>query len=207
MRRTGSAASTRRPQPSTAGWVTSGTLAGMPVNNIPARRPQRVRPGQARDGPGQPGTPVPAPPSLLRAGPGAHHPRPHRQRQLEEELALQRTALPGAAAPRRKTTFRCSPTSPGRGCDPAESPPVQTPFWIRPAGCSPLPPRWTASYSLREKVSLLQILEQIRRYMLPTPSALRPPCHHPRGRRGRHCVRGLRLLSGPGGQRAGARTP
>lgn len=96
-----------------------------------------------------------------------------------------------------------------RGCDPAESPPVQTALLDTANRLLSLAATLDGIVQVsREKVSLLQILEQIRRYMLQTLLPLRPPCHHPRGRRGRHCVRGLRLLGGPGGQpELGARTP
>ncbi|MFR4335937.1 MAG: hypothetical protein ACLT3D_08460 [Lawsonibacter sp.] len=50
-----------------------------------------------------------------------------RQRQLEEELALQRTALPGAAAPHEKQPSDARQPSPGPGLwVRPEVPPVQT---------------------------------------------------------------------------------
>ena len=124
-----------------------GTLAGMPVNNIqPAALSEcdqdrhetalanRVLQYQR----------LPLSSGQARAALIIHDLT--RQRQLEEELALQRTALQELRH-RMKNTFRCSPTSPGAGAVIRPSPHrCRPPFWIRPTGCSPWPPRWTASY-------------------------------------------------------------
>mgnify|MGYP002599128056 CR=1 FL=1 len=181
-----------------------GTLAGMPVNNIqPAALSEcdqdrhetalanRVLQYQR----------LPLSSGQARAALIIHDLT--RQRQLEEELALQRTALQELRHRMKNNLQMLANLTRSRGCDPAESPPVQTALLDTANRLLSLAATLDGIVQgSREKVSLLQILVHA-----PDPSALRPPCHHPRGRRGRHCVRGLRLLGGPGGQRAGAERP
>ena len=124
-----------------------GTLAGMPVNNIqPAALSECDQDGHetALANRVLQYQRLPLSSGQARAALIIHDLT--RQRQLEEELALQRTALQELRH-RMKTTFRCSPTSPGAGVVIRPSPRrCRPPFWIRPTGCSPWPPRWTASY-------------------------------------------------------------
>ena len=171
-----------------------GTLAGMPVNNIqPAALSEcdqdrhetalanRVLQYQR----------LPLSSGQARAALIIHDLT--RQRQLEEELALQRTALQELRHRMKNNLQMLANLTRSRGCDPAESPPVQTALLDTANRLLSLAATLDGIVQVsREKVSLLQILEQIRRYMLQTllPSARRVTIH-----------------GGPGGQRAGAERP
>ena len=103
-----------------------------------------------------------------------------RQRQLEEELALQRTALQELRHRMKNNLQMLANLTRSRGCDPAESPPVQTALLDTANRLLSLAATLDGIVQVsREKVSLLQILEQIRRYMLQTllPSARRVTIH------------------------------
>ena len=101
-------------------------------------------------------------------------------RQLEEELALQRTALQELRHRMKNNLQMLATLTRSRGCDPAESPPVQTALLDTANRLLSLAATLDGIVQVsREKVSLLQILEQIRRYMLQTllPSARRVTIH------------------------------
>ena len=158
-----------------------GTLAGMPVNNIqPAALSEcdqdrhetalanRVLQYQR----------LPLSSGQARAALIIHDLT--RQRQLEEELALQRTALQELRHRMKNTLQMLANLTRSRGCDPAESPPVQTALLDTANRLLSLAATLDGIVQVsREKVSLLQILEQIRRYMLQTllPSARRVTIH------------------------------
>ena len=166
-----------------------GTLAGMPVNNIqPAALSEcdqdrhetalanRVLQYQR----------LPLSSGQARAALIIHDLT--RQRQLEEELALQRTALQELRHRMKNNLQMLANLTRSRGCDPAESPPVQTALLDTANRLLSLAATLDGIVQVsREKVSLLQILEHPPVHA-PDSSALRPPCHHPRGRRGRHSV-------------------
>ena len=158
-----------------------GTLAGMPVNNIqPAALSEcdqdrhetalanRVLQYQR----------LPLSSGQARAALIIHDLT--RQRQLEEELALQRTALQELRHRMKNNLQMLANLTRSRGCDPAESPPVQTALLDTANRLLSLAATLDGIVQVsREKVSLLQILEQIRRYMLQTllPSARRVTIH------------------------------
>ena len=99
---------------------------------------------------------------------------------LEEELALQRTALQELRHRMKNNLQMLANLTRSRGCDPAESPPVQTALLDTANRLLSLAATLDGIVQVsREKVSLLQILEQIRRYMLQTllPSARRVTIH------------------------------
>ena len=100
--------------------------------------------------------------------------------RLEEELALQRTALQELRHRMKNNLQMLANLTRSRGCDPAESPPVQTALLDTANRLLSLAATLDGIVQVsREKVSLLQILEQIRRYMLQTllPSARRVTIH------------------------------
>ena len=181
MRRTGSAASTRRPQPSTAGWVTSALWPGCPSTTFsPPPSASATRTGTRRPWPtGYSSTQrLPLSSGQARAALIIHDLT--RQRQLEEELALQRTALQELRHRMKNNLQMLANLTRSRGCDPAESPPVQTALLDTANRLLSLAATLDGIVQVsREKVSLLQILEQIRRYMLQTllPSARRVTIH------------------------------
>ena len=158
-----------------------GTLAGMPVNNIqPAALSEcdqdrhetalanRVLQYQR----------LPLSSGQARAALIIHDLT--RQRQLEEELALQRTALQELRHRMKNNLQMLANLTRSRGCDPTESPPVQTALLDTANRLLSLAATLDGIVQVsREKVSLLQILEQIRRYMLQTllPSARRVTIH------------------------------
>ena len=158
-----------------------GTLAGMPVNNIqPAALSEcdqdrhetalanRVLQYQR----------LPLSSGQARAALIIHDLT--RQRQLEEELALQRTALQELRHRMKNNLQMLANLTRSRGCDPAESPPVQTALLDTANRLLSLAATLDGIVQVsREKVSLLQILEQIRRYVLQTllPSARRVTIH------------------------------
>ena len=158
-----------------------GTLAGMPVNNIqPAASASATRTGTRRPWPtgcsSTSGLPLSS--GQARAALIIHDLT--RQRQLEEELALQRTALQELRHRMKNNLQMLANLTRSRGCDPAESPPVQTALLDTANRLLSLAATLDGIVQVsREKVSLLQILEQIRRYMLQTllPSARRVTIH------------------------------
>ena len=158
-----------------------GTLAGMPVNNIqPAALSECDQDGHetALANRVLQYQRLPLSSGQARAALIIHDLT--RQRQLEEELALQRTALQELRHRMKNNLQMLANLTRSRGCDPAESPPVQTALLDTANRLLSLAATLDGIVQVsREKVSLLQILEQIRRYMLQTllPSARRVTIH------------------------------